>query len=70
MFDFVKRLFSKKPPGKLECPHCGGTEWYEGPRGGMSTNIMCAQCEHWFNFHQGIAPMDDLHMIGRDRKPG
>lgn len=55
----------------LTCPYCGGTKWLEGPRGGMSTNIMCANaaCEHWFNYHQGFIPMDDLHRIGRRERP-
>lgn len=32
------------------CPDCGKkTDFYEGPSGGMSTNIFCAQCGHGFN---------------------
>jgi len=31
------------------CPDCGTKEFYEGPRGGMSTNIKCAGCSHKFN---------------------
>lgn len=71
MLNFLKRLFGKdkqeKEDGRLHCPYCGGTEWYTGPSGGMSTNIICANpsCEHWFNYHQGIIPMDDLHRTGR-----
>jgi hypothetical protein len=61
----LRQLFHKAP-SPLRCPYCGGNEWYEGPSGGMSTNIMCANpdCEHWFNYHQGIIPMDDLHKVG------
>jgi len=47
------------------CTYCGGTKWYEGPSGGMSTNILCAnpECRHWFNYHQAIMPMEDLHRV-------
>lgn len=35
----------------MECTYCGGTDFYEGPSGGLSTNILCANddCRHWFN---------------------
>lgn len=50
---------------KVKCSYCGGTKFFEGPSGGMSTNILCANpdCRHWFNYHGGILPMDDLHRI-------
>jgi hypothetical protein len=34
-----------------KCTYCGGTKFYEGPSGGMSQNILCAneKCRHWFN---------------------
>lgn len=35
--------------GNKACPDCGGTQLYEGPSGGISTNIKCASCGHWFN---------------------
>lgn len=49
----------------LKCPYCGGTKFFEGPSGGMSNNILCAnsECRHWFNYHGGIMPMDDLHRV-------
>jgi DNA-directed RNA polymerase subunit RPC12/RpoP len=31
------------------CPDCGSKEFYEGPSGGMSTNIRCGGCKHRFN---------------------
>src|SRR5215475_12729377 len=31
------------------CPDCGDNEWFEGPSGGMSTNIKCAKCGLWLN---------------------
>jgi hypothetical protein len=32
------------------CPDCGSQEFYEGPCGGLSQNVKCAGCGHWFNF--------------------
>ena len=29
-----------------------------------------SDCRHWFNWHQGVIPADDLHQVGRDRRPG
>lgn len=46
---------------KLKCTYCGAKRWERGPQGGLSTNIMCLGCGHWFNYHGGIIPMDDLH---------
>ena len=31
------------------CPDCGSEELNEGPSGGISTNVQCARCGHWFN---------------------
>lgn len=47
------------------CTYCGGTKFFGGPSGGISTNILCANpdCRHWFNWHEGILPMDDLHRV-------
>lgn len=41
-----------------ECPFCGGREFYEGPQGGMSINIFCANpdCEAGFNVSGFIFP--------------
>ena len=32
------------------CPDCGTKDFYEGPSGGMSQNMKCSGCGHWFNF--------------------
>ena len=32
------------------CPDCGCEYICGGPRGGMSINVMCADCKHTFNF--------------------
>jgi len=37
------------------CPDCGCSQFYEGPSGGMSTNIQCLGCAHKFNNTPGIA---------------
>jgi len=31
------------------CPDCGSEKFMEGPAGGMSQNVKCAGCGHWFN---------------------
>ena len=31
------------------CPDCGSKTFYEGPSGGMSTNVRCRGCKHWYN---------------------
>ena len=42
----LKNLFEK-----LEaCPDCGSESFMEGPSGGMSQNVKCAGCGHWFNW--------------------
>lgn len=33
----------------LNCPDCGHDKHYRGPSGGMSVNIQCCSCKHWFN---------------------
>jgi hypothetical protein len=58
MIHWIKRLFKGKPKSLPEpksesksnleivnlgiLPCCGGTEFYEGPHGGMNVNIKCA----------------------------
>ena len=32
-----------------KCPDCGSEEFGAGPEGGMSVNIVCLKCKHWFN---------------------
>ena len=48
-----------------QCPYCHGTQFYEGPSGGLSTNIMCANlsCRHWFNYTPMTGTMDDLNRV-------
>ena len=36
-------------PWDGRCPDCGSERWFEGPSGGMSTNIKCAGCGIWLN---------------------
>lgn len=51
-----------EPQKNMECPYCKGDKFIEGPSGGMSTNVLCAneECRHWFNYTPGL-PLDDLH---------
>ena len=47
----------------LKCTYCGGTDFFEGPSGGMSTNVMCAKCRHWFNHTPLLGQLDDLGRV-------
>jgi hypothetical protein len=49
----------------LKCTYCGGTEFYEGPSGGMSTNVLCAnpKCRHWFNATPALDLLEDLKRV-------
>lgn len=54
------------------CPDCGQTRWYLGPRGGASRNIECAHCGERFNVlmrlqHSLLMP---LHRIPRGERTG
>jgi len=31
------------------CPDCGSESFIMGPSGGLSQNMECSDCEHWFN---------------------
>jgi len=45
--------------GKMPC--CGKkAEFYEGPRGGMCTNIECAHCGHRWNICTQIKFIEDI----------
>jgi hypothetical protein len=46
----------------LTCPDCGGQMWYEGPSGGMSQNIRCGKCKHWFNFGGPFGFTERIHV--------
>ncbi len=43
--DELTKIFQKEQV----CPDCGKWDFYEGPSGGMSTNIYCGNCGSWFN---------------------
>lgn len=42
----LPELFDK---ANNRCPDCGCDSFYSGPRGGMSQNICCSGCGHYFN---------------------
>jgi hypothetical protein len=48
----------------MKCTYCGGTDFLEGPSGGLSVNVLCAnsQCRHWFNSAIGEIT-EDLHRV-------
>lgn len=47
---------------KGKCPDCGGEEFHMGPgAGGMTRNVKCVSCEHWFNITD---PQDAGQVLG------
>lgn len=36
------------------CPDCRSKDFFEGPSGGLCTNIKCAGCGKWFNVAPGL----------------
>ncbi|RNJ49398.1 hypothetical protein [Methylocystis hirsuta] len=58
-------------PKYIICPNCGHDHFFEGPSGGVAMNIMCANCEQWFNylgFGRNLSTLDSLHQVGRERR--
>lgn len=47
------------------CPYCKETKFFEGPSGGVSTNVLCAnpECRHWFNYQSIFDKLEDLHRV-------
>lgn len=47
------------------CTYCGGTEFFNGPSGGLSQNILCTNtnCRHWFNFSIFVDRLEDLNKV-------
>jgi hypothetical protein len=43
------------------CPDCGSENFTEGPSGGMSTNVRCEGCKHWFNMSLPIS-IERIHV--------
>lgn len=48
-----------------KCTYCGGTDFYEGPSGGLAVNIRCAneECRHWFNYMVPLDKLEDLNRV-------
>ena len=49
----------------MNCTYCGGSKFYEGPSGGLSTNVLCVnpECRHWFNYTDVLNTMEDLNSV-------
>jgi hypothetical protein len=49
----------------MECPYCKGTDFYEGPTGGMMMNVICAdeECRHKFNLNTLTGELEDLKSV-------
>lgn len=68
---------SETPAGKLwhtimykaVCPDCNKpARFLAGPVGGMSQNIECSHCGHWYNVTPAIGIAEDLGFKGGTRK--
>ncbi len=48
----------------MKCTYCDGTNFFEGPSGGGSVNVLCSNpdCRHWFN-DMGPMGFEDLHKV-------
>lgn len=67
------KLFQMVGP-KNTCPDCGGKGFYEGPSGGMSTNIFCMNrdCRSGFNitwFTSKDGTCERIHQGDLERYP-
>jgi hypothetical protein len=45
------------------CPDCGSDDFQEGPSGGMSINMRCDSCHHWFNVCDVVRQFDRIHVV-------
>lgn len=47
------------------CPYCGNRNWFPGPKGGVSQNVLCLteECRHWFNWTAVIDDLQDLNRV-------
>lgn len=54
------------------CPDCGGSAFFEGPRGGLSQNIRCAEavCASEFNVAQHDGHLLFAQRIRCEQRPG
>ncbi len=43
--DHLTAWFDKR----MCCPDCGSTSFFQGPRGGLATNMRCAGCRYEYN---------------------
>lgn len=51
------------------CPDCGGSEFLDGPRGGLSQNMACAGCGSEYNIARYEGRIITVDRIRRDVAP-
>lgn len=51
------------------CPDCGGSEFLDGPRGGLSRNMSCAGCGSEYNIARYEGRIITVDRIRRDVPP-
>lgn len=53
----------------ITCPNCGNLKFYEGPSGGIATNVKCVGCGLWFNHTPfGLELIGIKPLIGEHKK--
>jgi len=54
-----------------QCPACHGMEFFEGPHGGASINVMCAKCRCTFNWMGpfGLQPIPEVEGVYKTDAP-
>lgn len=50
------------------CYNCLSTKFYEGPSGGLSINIKCAECGLWYNYTPFGIDFLGINDIGEHKK--
>lgn len=51
------------------CPDCGCRRYFEGPAGGACINVMCADCQQWFNLCTFDGTAERLNAKGPNKEP-
>lgn len=69
--NFLKAITTKEEKYHgPKCTYCGSIDFFEGPSGGATTNILCAnqECGHWFNWAGAFGGLEDLGFTQAERE--
>jgi hypothetical protein len=56
--------FKAPPLTEPACPDCGSERFFRGPCGGMSVNLKCVGCGHFWNW---MGPLGFEHIDSKDQ---